>query len=132
MKAIETVYLGPGNVKGARIKARDCDANSVTIDYPHELGGMGNTEACHAQAAIALCKKMGWRGPLIGGASVGSGYVFVFADGDWYDVEAGGKMDRDALSKRVRDFQAQHVVSSDCGGPDCDLCDLFREIKRAM
>jgi hypothetical protein len=73
MKAIETRYFGPSNVKGSRIKAFDCDNNSVTIGYPHELSG----EDCHRKAAEALCAKMKWTGELVGG-STKKGYVFVF------------------------------------------------------
>jgi len=75
MKAIETRFYGPGNVRGARIKAFDLDGNQVTISYPYELSG----EDCHRQAAEALRDKMGWQGRLIGGA-VKRGYVFVFAE----------------------------------------------------
>ena len=73
MKAIQTTYFGPGNVRGARIKATDNDGNSVIIGYPHELSG----EACHRKAAEALRDKMGWKGALIGGA-LKRGYAFVF------------------------------------------------------
>jgi hypothetical protein len=75
MKAISTKYIGPGNVKGARIIASDSDGNRVTISYPHELSG----EAVHRKAAEALCTKMGWTGSLAAG-SVKAGYVFVFLD----------------------------------------------------
>ena len=74
MKAIVTRYLGPTNTKGARIKATDCDDNSLTIPYPYELSG----EECHRKAAEALCEKMGWKGELFGGGTK-EGYVFVFA-----------------------------------------------------
>ena len=73
MKAIETHYLEPTNVRGSRIIAEDCDGNRVTIGYPHELSG----EAVHAKAAEALKVKMGWDGQLIGGATR-RGYCFVF------------------------------------------------------
>ena len=76
MRAIQTKYLGPSNFRGARIKAFDCDGNSVTIPYPYELSG----EDVHRKAAEALRDKMRWSGELIGG-SIKSGYVFVFADG---------------------------------------------------
>ena len=73
MKAISTKYIGCSNTKGSRIKAYDCDNNSVTIGYPHELSG----EACHLKAALALCDKMGWDKDLLGGGTK-EGYVFVF------------------------------------------------------
>lgn len=77
MKAITTKYFGPGNVRGSRIKAFDCDGNQVTISYPYELSG----EAVHLKAAEKLVEKMGWgpEGKLKGG-SVKNGYVFVFAE----------------------------------------------------
>jgi hypothetical protein len=78
MQAITTKYIGPSNTKGARIKAT-CDAGSTTIPYPHELSGSD----VHAQAAMALCRKLGWtpeRGHMgnwvCGGLE--SNYVFVF------------------------------------------------------
>lgn len=73
MKAIETRYLGPTNIRGARIAARDADNNRVTIPYPYDLSG----EAVHRKAADALCQKLGWTGELIGGATK-IGYCFVF------------------------------------------------------
>lgn len=77
MKAISTRYLGPTNYVGARIKADDGDSNSVTIGYPHEY----DSEKAHAQAALALVRKMGWgkmHTHLIAG-STRTGFVFVFA-----------------------------------------------------
>lgn len=74
MKAIQTRYLPPASVRGARIKASDCDGNSVTISYPHEFSG----ERTHWEAAAALCSKMGWSGVLHGGALAAGEYVFVF------------------------------------------------------
>ena len=73
MKAITTTYHGPTNTRGARISATDMDGHRVSIPYPYEASG----EACHRLAADALCEKMGWRGPLAGGA-IKRGYVFVF------------------------------------------------------
>lgn len=76
MKAIETTYHGPGNVRGARIWARDLDGNRVSVPYDH---GAGSTEDAHAVAAMALCAKMGWTGDFVAGATK-RGYVFVFVD----------------------------------------------------
>ena len=77
MQAIITKYFGPTNSRGSRIKAQ-CAAGSVTIDYPYELSGM----YCHAQAAKALIKKLGWNdahyGGLLGGQLPSGEYVFVF------------------------------------------------------
>lgn len=76
MKAISTKFLGPTNTLGARIKAFDMDANSVTIGYSHELSGVDVFRA----AADAFMAKYGWylsgRDALVGGAIRG-GYVFV-------------------------------------------------------
>ena len=77
MKAITTKYHPCGNVLGARISACDVDGHHIYIDYPQELSGA----AVHAEAALALCRKMGWEGDLIsGGTADGYGYVFVFAE----------------------------------------------------
>ena len=73
MKAIKTKYKGPTDTRGSRIIASDEDGNRITISYPYELSG----EAVHRKAADALCVKMGWTGPLVGG-SLKNGYVFVF------------------------------------------------------
>jgi hypothetical protein len=70
-KAIETKYYGPGNVRGARIKATDGD-NTVWIGYPHEL----DTDSAHRLAAETLCAKLGWDYSMIQGATK-RGYVFV-------------------------------------------------------
>lgn len=74
MKAISTRYHGPGNTRGARISAFDMDGNRVSIGYPHDVH---SGEDAHRKAAVALCSKMGWEGPLAGGA-VRGGFVFVF------------------------------------------------------
>lgn len=74
MKAISTKYIGPSNVRGARIKAYDLDNNAVIIPYPYELSG----EEVYRKAAEALRDKMGWTGDLIAGGTK-EGYVFVFA-----------------------------------------------------
>ncbi|MGD0135271.1 MAG: hypothetical protein ABSE57_24760 [Bryobacteraceae bacterium] len=75
MKAIVTKYRGATNTRGSRIAASDEDGNRTTIPYPHELSG----EDVHRKAALALCEKMGWTGRLTG-ASLRSGYVFVFTE----------------------------------------------------
>lgn len=75
MKAISTRALAPTDTKGLRIKAYDLDGNSVTIPDP-DLPDT-HQEARYAAAAVALCRKMEWSGPLLGGA-VKDGYVFVF------------------------------------------------------
>lgn len=78
MKAIQTKYMGPTNVRGARIKATDNDGNSVTIPYPHELSG----EDVHRAAADKLVRKMKWgTGDDLCGGVLKDGYAFVFSSG---------------------------------------------------
>lgn len=88
MIAIETKYLGPTEQRGSRIKAvarGGWERNpkfELTIGYPYEFTG----EAAHAQAAIALAKRLGWTGKLIPGA-ITNGYVFVFeSESSRYEV----------------------------------------------
>lgn len=73
MKAIVTKFFGPGNVRGARIKAHDSDGNSVMVGYDYAL----NADANHRAAATALCAKLNWHGELVQG-SLDTGYVFVW------------------------------------------------------
>jgi hypothetical protein len=73
MKAITTKYHGPTDTRGSRYSASDADNNRVSISIDHENG----SEANHDAAAIALCHKMKWDGPLMKGAVKG-GYVYVF------------------------------------------------------
>jgi hypothetical protein len=82
MKAIETKVLGQTNFFPTRIKAFDCDGNSV-IASVHDPR-MPNTGVAqiepHRYVANKLKQKMGWkhRGKLVGGYT-SRGYVFVFA-----------------------------------------------------
>lgn len=69
MKAIRTKYIGPSSVKGSRISASDGDGNRIIIGYKSELSSDEN----HAQAALALCAKLGWHGTLIEGSMVERG-----------------------------------------------------------
>lgn len=83
MKAIRTKYSGPTNTRGSRIIATDEDGNRISVPYECEF----NSERAHAQGALALCKKLGWKGTLTAG-SLGTGYVFVWADkGSEYTAE---------------------------------------------
>lgn len=75
MKAIQTKYHGPTNTRGSRITASAEGVKSLSINYPHEFSGMD----AHAQAALALCKRHGWNGKLVGGGLKDS-YVFCFAE----------------------------------------------------
>lgn len=74
MKAIITKYLPATSRTGSRYSAEDEDGNKVLIS--------GESYACthldkHANAARALCEKMGWEGTLRGG-SWQNGYAWVF------------------------------------------------------
>ena len=76
MKAIRTRFIGPSNVKGARVKADDGDGNTVTLSYDYALGA----DKTHKLACDALCAKMQWRGELQGGSFMGDMFwVFVQA-----------------------------------------------------
>ena len=76
MKAITTKYVGPGNVRGARIIADDGDGNRLIVPYDHA------SSTPHDDAAIALCRRMAWTGTLTrgtlmrGGREVGNVYVW--------------------------------------------------------
>jgi hypothetical protein len=77
MKAIKTLYLGPTNYKGSRIKATDQDRNHITLNWDHEL----NADENHKAAAKALCEKMNWQGELImGGFPKYNVHVFATRD----------------------------------------------------
>lgn len=73
MKAIVTKFHGPSNVKGSRYSATDEDGNRVIVGADHSV----HYESNHDAAALALCKKMGWRGTLQRG-HVSTGYVYVW------------------------------------------------------
>lgn len=64
MKAIKTTYLGPTNVRGSRVKASDCDRNSIILSWDNALDSDEN----HKAAAKALCDKMNWQGELVMGS----------------------------------------------------------------
>ena len=83
MKAIETKYLPATNTRGSRIKAYAEGVKSFTIPYPHELSGT----ACHAAAALALARRMGWKGTLVsGGKADQSGEVFCFLESEQFPI----------------------------------------------
>ena len=75
MKAIETKFIGPSNVRGSRYKAFDLDNNSVTLSADYAL----NSDANHRKAAYALRDKMGWKGEMIGGTTK-RGMCWIFVD----------------------------------------------------
>jgi hypothetical protein len=74
-KAITTKYIGPSNVRGARIAATGHDGRGgrMYVPYDHAL----SIEHNHAAAARMLAEKLEWSGDWYGGG-LGSGqYVFV-------------------------------------------------------
>lgn len=74
MKAIKTIYLGATNTRSSRIKATDCDRNSITLSWDHSLDTNGN----HKKAAKALCDKMDWKGETVMGGFLDCNvHVFV-------------------------------------------------------
>jgi hypothetical protein len=72
MQAIITKFIGPTNIKGARIKA-SASAGSVTIPFPYEL----NLYERHEKAARALLDKLGWDFELASGDLPDGSTVFV-------------------------------------------------------
>lgn len=75
MKAIVTKFHGPTDTKGSRFSASDEDGNRATVHADHALSGEEN----HDRAAIALCRKLGWKGTLVRGG-LGHGHVYVWLD----------------------------------------------------
>ena len=71
-QAITTKYVGPGNVRGARIIATTSSGIRHIIGYPHEL----SEAAGHRRAAEELCEILGWDGVLVAGG-MKQGYCFV-------------------------------------------------------
>ncbi len=89
MKTISVKYLGATNVRGSRLKASDGD-NSITIGYPHGVGGMGADLDTYAVAAKALCAKLGWTGKMAAGHTKdGAVFVFIGKQGDYGCYEMG-------------------------------------------
>jgi len=83
-QSITTKYIGPTDRTGSRIKATSSSGLSKTIHYDDAL----DTDDNHKAAAIALCKKMDWKGRLAtGGAPKGTGNVYVFIDADTFEVK---------------------------------------------
>lgn len=76
MKAILTKYHGPTDTRGSRISAFDGD-NRIFVPYDHAASDP------HDEAAIALCRKMGWAGTLVkGGTKEGNAYVWMAYNSD--------------------------------------------------
>ena len=74
MKAIITKYKGPTGRRGSRIIASDSDGNKVIFDHSQAH----SHDQAHANAARALCDKMGWKGVLRSGSLEPGVEVFVF------------------------------------------------------
>ena len=55
-KAIQTKYIGPTNFLGSRVKAV-AQSGAVTVKWDCAL----DQEENHRQAALALCRRLGWR-----------------------------------------------------------------------
>jgi hypothetical protein len=79
-QSIETKYHGATNTRGARISARATNGDRLSIPFPHDAR---STEDAHAQAALALARRLQWEGDMLAG-STARGYVFVFADAPRY------------------------------------------------
>ena len=83
MIAITTKFIGATNTKGERIAATTCSGQRIVIDWPYDKSAVN----AHAEAALALCSKLGWsgkyHGDLVSGA-VKCGYVFCFATADTF------------------------------------------------
>lgn len=57
-QVVITHYLGPSNVRGARICARTrAGGQTVTVGYEHGM----SIDRNHAAAREELCKRMGWQ-----------------------------------------------------------------------
>ena len=74
MKAILVRYIPQTEHKPARLKATDCDSNSVTISRD----AFDSYAEAECGAARALCEKMKWGGRLVSGGLGKLGAVFVF------------------------------------------------------
>lgn len=83
MQAIKTKYIGPGAVKGSRIRA-SCEAKTVFVPRDYSLDIAAN----HRVACEALLKAMGWTtdnsqhySDMVGGWH-GEDMYWVFANSD--------------------------------------------------
>jgi hypothetical protein len=70
-QAIITKFIGPGNVRGSRVKAT-AEAGSITLEWDDALNSPQN----HAAAAKALAARLEWYGEWHGGGTK-DGYCFV-------------------------------------------------------
>ena len=77
MKAIRTKYHGPTDTRGSRIVATaegGPKPHRATVPYDH---GSDNP---HRDAAVALCRKLGWTGTLCEGGLPDGSVAWVFVD----------------------------------------------------
>jgi hypothetical protein len=94
MQAITTKFIGPTDLRGARIKAR-CQAGSKTVGYTYH-----RRERDHACAVAALLQKLGWGGDWVsGGLPDGRGDAFVCAKAG-HDF-AGATIDGELASELI-------------------------------
>lgn len=72
LQAITTKYIGPGNVRGSRLKV-ECAAKTIFVEWEPSLGVDDNHEA----AARALASKLGWKAEWFHGVLKDGRHVFV-------------------------------------------------------
>ena len=75
MQAIRTKYIGPGNVRGSRVKAT-AQAGSLTLGWDDAL----NFERSHLAAAQELALRLGWAGQWAGGCLPDGSTAWVCVD----------------------------------------------------
>ena len=90
MQAITTRFHGPTDCKGPRISATSGGGHRVYIDVPDNMHS--GSEDTHGLAAVALCKKLGWTGRMVAGATR-DGYAFVFLPRSPKDIYGTGPAD---------------------------------------
>lgn len=81
MQTITTRYSGPTDTRGACIVARTASGQCLRLPYPHEL----DTTEAHASAALALARRLGWRGAFVMGGTK-DGYAFVLSNGEFFNI----------------------------------------------
>lgn len=84
MQTITTKVLAATNKRPTRVKAT-AQAGSVTIS--HDYGTLDNI---HEEAALALCRKLGWEGSLVMGTLPNEDNVWVFIPSDRHIIYAHG------------------------------------------
>lgn len=95
MFAIETYFIGPSNVRGARIAARVMEKGTydsrrprrITLHWDHALSAPGN----HLAAAKALTAKLGWAGEWVEGGADDGASIWINTARCWdrFTVEEG-------------------------------------------